>query len=254
MVKRLSLVAGFAILAVASGSSAQESPDMSCNRPVFLVGFDTIDIPPGGTAEPAGLSNFVRRPLEQGRAEPIIDNLPDLTYEKTTDWLDVSVTRWPCEEKLRAAWAEAQVKPPRPIAGRIFVAGIFNPAPIDDGGVPSDMMPNACASPFLLIGFNTITDPVKYAVYREALTASKLAFRHGFRRIFAGTPKSILAGRWPDDTTVTLSVWPCREAFEKFHGSDAYHKGIYPLRVGTSRYRLVAYSFGRHQWPHVGIR
>ncbi len=252
MLKTVIIAAALLALVLDSTSMAQAPAPASCDKPAYMVAFDTDDAPPAGASAPTGIRQVMMQSVDRKLAHLVAEGVPDLTYERNTEWRDVIITKWDCTDDLEAFWsstAATTVRTPTPDGHRIFAVGVFDTAPFEDGGVKADLQPPACAAPMLLIGFNTVTDPAKYAIYREALTNSRLPFRHGFRRIFAGAPKKVLAGQWPDNTTVTLSSWPCREAFESFHQADSYHKAIYPLRVGNARYRLVGYSNGRHHWP-----
>jgi hypothetical protein len=87
-----------------------------------------------------------------------------------------------------------------------------------------------------------VTDSDQYRIYAEALRNSRIAPRHGFVRIFGRTPDPVLKGIWPDNTTATLSIWPCVEAFETMYHSDWYQNDILPLRKNAARYRLMVFE------------
>ena len=223
------------MIAVASGGAAAAT----CNRPAYMVAVDTID---EGAADvpPSGIRDLM---TVKGLPHTVVAGLPDRVYEKTTNWRDFITAKWNCADDIAAHWkanAKSVQIPNR--AGRFFAVGIFDVAPPpSQTEVPADMVPPNCNAPILLLGLNTVTDPAQYAIYAKVSGDSKLAFRHGYHRVYSGEPQTLLAGKWPDATTATLSEWPCVEAFEKFYYSDRYQKEILPLRKGAARYRLVAF-------------
>ena len=234
-----------AVLATAQTAFAEGKPAGTCAKSAYLLALDAIDRPDAkvDAVAPTGVREMMEGTVQQGLSKLILDRLPDRIYEKNATWKEIVITKWDCIEDLTAHWkarGAAAVKSPSTDGARLFSVGVFEDAP-PSTATPADLVPPGCNAPIYLLGVNTVTDPEKYALYTRALGASKLTARHGFRRIIAGTPKPELAGRWPPNTTVTLSTWPCIEAFEKFHFSDAYHKDLMPMRLASSRYRLVAF-------------
>jgi hypothetical protein len=232
-----SALTALAVLAAAPAAAT------TCDRPVFQFAFDAVERP--GALDVPLSATGVAAAMRSAKAEVLVDRLPDRIYEDSATMREVVATRWVCADDFTAHWAAVRdgVKEPAPGPQRFFVVATFPPAPPrnEGTGTQPDLIPPGCDAPILLLGVNTITDPARYEVYRKALADSRLTFRHGFRRIFTGTPQAVLAGRWPENTTTTLSEWPCLEAFEKFHYSDDYQKKILPLRRGAARYRLAAF-------------
>lgn len=238
-------LAALSAFLAAGTAMAEGQPAGGCSKPAFMVALDAIDQPDANVnaVPPSGVRALMTQSVQDGLATLELDRQPDKIYEKNASWKEVVVTRWDCVEDLNAFWkakGAAAVKAPTG-ADRLFTVGIWEDAPAMPN-IPADMVPPNCTSPIYLLGVNTVLDPVKYAAYTKALAASQLTARHGFRRIFTGPPKQELAGKWPANTTVTLSYWPCLEAFEKFHYSDAYHKDLMPQRLASARYRLVLFT------------
>ena len=152
----------------------------------------------------------------------LLNGTPLRTYEgEPYEWSHYAVAELPCDGRDLPDYK----------TGEDVVAGVFA------GRIPVETetpdVPSACEGSIYLLGVNTVTDADQYAIYIEALNGSRIAPRHGFVRTFGGTPDPLLEGTWPDNTTATLSVWPCAEAF---------HKRIKPLRNNTSHYRLMTFS------------
>lgn len=239
-------VVALAALLIARTALAEGKPAGTCAKPAYMVALDGIDLPDAkvDAVNPSGARALMEGTVQQGLAKPILDRLPDRIYEKNATWKEIVITKWDCIEDLTAHWkaiGAAAVKTPSPEGARLFAVGAFDEAPATAPPAPADMVPAGCNAPIYLFAVNTVLDAEKYAAYTKALSASKLTARHGYRRIFAGVPNPLLAGTWPANTTLTVSEWPCIEAFEKFHFSDAYHKDLMPMRLASARYRLVAF-------------
>jgi len=239
-------VAALAAFLATGAALAEGQPAGTCSKPAFMVALDAsethdakVDALPS-----SGVRALMNQSVKDDLAEMVLDRLPDRVYDKTATWKEIVVTKWDCVEDLTAFWkakGAAAVKAPSGDPDRFFSVGVFAEAPVDNS-IPADMVPPNCTSPVYLLGVNTVIDREKYDVYIKALGASKLTARHGIKRIFTGTPNPAFAGSWPANTTVTLSEWPCLEAFEKFHFSDAYHKDLMPQRLASARYRLVLFT------------
>ena len=161
----------------------------------------------------------------------ILNGRPLRVYEgEPFEWSHYAVATLPCDDDTL----------PNFKTGESVVAGVFV------GSAPSesdaDLVPENCNNPIYLLGINTVTDANQYAVYIEALSRSRIAPRHGFVRLFGRTPSPLLEGTWPDNTTATLSIWPCAEAFHKMHTSDWFQNDLLPLRKDAAHYRLMTYA------------
>lgn len=202
-----------------------------CGRPGYVFAVDTVDDGPSAAPAPDQFAGL-------GKLGTLVANgLPAWTYEKNTTSRDVMIVRVDCIDDSKLANIVENSA-----AGDFFSVGTFLPSPQPADDIAQDLKVANCSTPVYLLGLNTVTDAPKYAVYAKALANSNLPRRYGFRRIFTGVPVTQLAGRWPADTTATLSEWPCREAFEIFYNSEAYRNEILPLRAGSARYRLVAFD------------
>lgn len=213
-------------LGLASGAHAA-----SCDKPGFIFAVDTVDDGPPSEPAPQRFDAIAKM------GTTVAEGLPEWTYEKSTSWRDVTIVRVDCLDDVTAP---VSVDPRN--TGDFFSIGLFPASPSPEGDVAPDLKLANCATPVYLLGLNTVTDEATYAVYAKALADSNLPRRYGFRRIFTGVPLKQFAGRWPPNTTATLSEWPCIEAFNTFYNSDVYKKEIFPLRAGSARYRLVAFK------------
>ena len=161
----------------------------------------------------------------------LLNGTPLRTYEgEPYEWSHYAIAPLPCEgDEL-----------PDYKTGDDVVAGVFVGAEPRESN--ADFVPDNCTGPIYLLGVNTVTDADQYAIYIEALSGSRIAPRHGFVRIFGRTPNPLLEGVWPDNTTATLSVWPCAEAFHIMHTSDWFQNDIKPLRNNAAHYRLMTFT------------
>ncbi len=146
------------------------------------------------------------------------------------EWSHYAVTRLPCDGDA----PETDMQ-----SGGIVVAGVFHGSTPED--IEADLVPENCNAPVYLLGVNTVTGPEQYRIYATALGDSNIAQRHGFVRLFGRTPDPLLIGAWPDNTSATLSIWPCAEAFDVMYNSDWYQQDILPLRKDSARYRLMTF-------------
>lgn len=161
----------------------------------------------------------------------LINGSPLRVYEgEPLEWTHYAVTQVACDD---VALAEEEN------ADAAVVAGVFHGGPPDHS--EADLVPEHCDDPIYLLGVNTVTDTDQYGIYATALGDSKITQRHGFVRLFGRTPNPLLAGVWPDNTTGTLSIWPCLEAFDIMYNSDWYQKDILPLRKDAAHYRLMVF-------------
>jgi hypothetical protein len=211
-----------ALLAALLTSTAFAQEETTCATPRFLLHMSNSE---NGIADPASL---------------LLNGTPLRVYEgEPFEWSHYAIAVLPCDDDTV----------PDIATGEDLVAGIFSAADmlVDRFyGLPAqsdaNLVPDNCNNPIYLLGINTVTDADQYAIYREALTGSRIAPRHGFVRIFGRTPDLLLAGTWPDNTTATLSIWPCAEAFHKMHTSDEFQNDIKPLRNNAAYYRLMTYT------------
>lgn len=165
------------------------------------------------------------------KANPLVSGTPLKVFEgEPLEWTHYAVTPLPCESE----------ETPEYQTSGTTVAGVFVGSGPDD--TVADLVPDQCDDPVYLLGVNTVSDPVQYRIYATALSNSKIAQRHGFVRLFGRTPNPLLAGEWPDNTTATLSIWPCAAAFDTMYYSDWYQKEILPLRKDSARYRLMTFE------------
>ena len=200
---------------------------MAITMPSWVLGQET-----SGSCDTPRYLFVMGQAAEEPRAPAatLISGLPSRLYEgEPLEWSHYQVTALPCNSLLKPAF---EVRPG-------LIAGIFLGAPADD--IEADLVPQQCDQPVYLLGVNTVTDESQYRIYAAALSASRIAQRHGFKRLFGRTPNPLLAGDWPASTTATLSVWPCAAAFEAMYYSDWYQKDILPLRKDSARYRLMIF-------------
>ena len=161
----------------------------------------------------------------------LISGTPLRVYEgEPLEWSHYAVTQLACNEEI----TETDMQ-----SGGTVVAGVFHGSSPED--IKADLVPDNCNAPVYLLGVNTVTDPEQYRIYATALGGSKIAQRHGFVRLFGRTPDPLLAGVWPANTSATLSIWPCAEAFHTMYISDWYQRDILPLRKDSARYRLMTF-------------
>ena len=210
------------LLAVTFGSTVFAQEEEQCEQDRFMLHMSNAG---NGIVEPASL---------------LLNGRPLRVYEGATfEWSHYAIAMLPCDDTSVPDFA----------TGKDVVAGIFNatdlfvdhfyrlPVEADPNSIPDN-----CNQPIYVLGINTITDVEQYAIYREALTGSRIAQRHGFVMIFGRTPDPLLAGSWPDNTTATLSIWPCAEAFHWMHTSYEFQTDIKPLRNDAAYYRLMTYA------------
>jgi len=185
---------------------------MGCKKPRFLLHMSNAD---------DGI---------HGSGSLIIDGTPLRTYEgQPYEWTHYAIAPLPCDvDRLPAYESSGNA-----------VIGIFFGGASED--TQADLVPINCNEPVYLLGINTVTDFDRYRIYATALRDSKIAQRHGFVRFFGRTPNPLLEGAWPDNTTATLSMWPCAAAFDTMYFSDWYQKDILPLRKDSARYRLMTF-------------
>lgn len=219
------------LILIATLSWSAEASAAGCDKPGFVFAVDTVDDGPPKAAAPDRFKAL------ETLGKVVAKGLPDQTYEKNTSWRDVTIVRVDCIDDV--------AMPNNAVTGDtgdFFSVGTFPASPPPGDEIAQNLKIANCSTPVYLLGLNTVTDAPKYAVYARALSESNLPRRYGFRRIFSGVPVKQLAGHWHANTTATLSEWPCREAFEIFYNSPAYRNDIFPLRAGSARYRLVAFS------------
>jgi len=202
-----------AILCAITTDVQAQTEIMPCDTPRFLLHLST-----GAKAV-------------RGQANTLINGQPMRVYEgQPLEWSHYVVAPLPCETGDEPEFHN----------GDDVVAGVFSGSERDD--TVADLIPAQCSKPIYLLGLNTVTDSDQYRIYAEALRDSRIAPRHGFVRIFGRTPDPVLKGVWPDNTTATLSIWPCVEAFETMYHSDWYQNDILPLRKNAARYRLMVFE------------
>ncbi len=166
-----------------------------------------------------------------GAESLLLNGTPLRTYEgEPYEWSHYAIAPLPCEGDDLPSYK----------TGDDVVAGVFIGAEPRESD--ADQVPENCTGPIYLLGVNTVKDADQYAIYIEALSGSRIAPRHGFVRVFGRTPVPLLEGTWPDNTTATLSTWPCAEAFHKMHTSDQFQNDIKPLRNNAAHYRLMTFT------------
>lgn len=207
------LVFGFGLLGNAALQAQNTDGTDSCVEPRFLLHMSNAE---------NGIT---------GAESPLLNGTPLRTYEgEPYEWSHYAVTPLACDSDEAPAFR----------SGGNTVAGIFIGSGPD--ATPADLVPENCNDPVYLLGVNTVTDQEQYRIYATALSNSKIAQRHGFVRLFGRTPNPLLAGEWPDNTSATLSIWPCAEAFNTMYFSDWYRNDILPLRKDSARYRLMTFT------------
>lgn len=165
-----------------------------------------------------------------GQVGPVVGGTPLKVFEgEPLEWTHYTIVPLPCDSEAVPVHETSETT----------VAGVFVGGSSDD--TVADLVPDQCDDPVYLLGVNTVTDPVQYRIYATALSNSKIAQRHGFVRLFGRAPNPLLTGKWPDNTTATLSIWPCAAAFNTMYHSDWYQKEILPLRKDSARYRLMTF-------------
>lgn len=215
---RFSQLGIFALLCLSAGGDLEaETARSVCDSPRFLLRLST---------SPQDFSSG---------AQPLINGQPMRVYEGTPlEWSHYSVTALPCESESPDGDTDDLDLSANDVVG-IFV----NSGP---DTTKADLVPAHCDDPMYLLGINTVTDETQYRIYATALSGSKIAQRHGFVRLFGRTPNPLLRGIWPENTSATLSVWPCAKAFDTMYHSDWYQQDILPLRKDSARYRLMTFE------------
>jgi uncharacterized protein (DUF1330 family) len=176
----------------------------------------------------------------------IVRETPDTVYEGDwPEWKAVIISEWPCVETGRSFWNsdayQNEVKPLRKDAGS-YTVGMFPAGSLGAADGDTDLVPEACDDPYLIITLSTVTDTERYGNYGRAVRETRLARRAGFQYLFGGTPQEMLEGTWPDSTRLIAAVLPCKAAWEAFYLGEQYQSEVKPLREGAGRFVILGFT------------
>jgi uncharacterized protein (DUF1330 family) len=85
-------------------------------------------------------------------------------------------------------------------------------------------------------------DRTKSKAYGDGLRSTGIVKRHGGEYKAVGAPLVMLEGAWPKDRSMVLETYPCLEALQRMWYSDAYQKGLKPLRAGSGDYTVAVFK------------
>lgn len=215
-----SICLAFICVAIAAWPGAAMGEGGTCSGEVIVVGFD---------AEP------LQAPADKART---VLAQPQVRVYEGDGWSNLSITQFDCLEDAQAALPRS----PQASVGVLPKYAVF-PASSRAQTPSSDRVPATCTERIYMVGMYTVTDPVQYAIYAQAMSSSGLARSYGVTIPFGGnTPLAVSGGAWPDNTTFNLTQWPCVEALEGFLLGPEFVNDILPLREGAAVYNLTSFK------------
>jgi len=172
----------------------------------------------------------------------VVQGRPKTVYEGNwPDWRVVIISHWPCQRAAHNFWYsdayQKDTKPLRKDSGSYTVALFEATSPASKPA--RAIIPNACTDPIIILIMSKVTDTEKYNSYSRAIVDSNLPRRFGYKPLFMGQPREMLEGTWPEGYSVMISVWPCKDAWQRFYAGEPYVSDIKPLRKNAGEFLIM---------------
>ena len=164
------------------------------------------------------------------------------------DWRAVVVSKWAQRKTGSEFWYsdayQNDVMPRRLNPGTAYLVGLFDKLEAAEMNEWHDA-PESCVEPMLTFGEYWVSDQERFTAYAQAVSDSGLVAQFGGMPLLFGRTVDLLEGEWPDNYGVTVTQWPCQDAFEKLYYSDIYQTELKPLRDGAIDMNLILLKPGR---------